>query len=121
MTIVSSNNISFQATPKEIKDIEKACLNLSNNINNKPEKKESFDVAQLGSKAYISKVNEDGKLALKVELKNGDAKAYTFVNTGDVKNIKKILTSQETVKKLANTIDDLKELMTKVLSKESYK
>lgn len=112
-------NLSFKATPEEIKSIKKACINLSNT--EKPSQSEPVDVAEIGSKAYISKIQNGHQSLVKIELKNNKgANAYTLINTKNPKNTQKFLNLDKNIKKLAEVLDSLKETVQKASEREAY-
>ena len=117
---IKDSFVNFKATPKEIKSIEKACAKLAKS-NLGVVQKESVDIAEIGNKAYISSVQKDGKMLVKVELKNDQgANAYTLINTGSAENTKKFLNMPKSINKLADIIDSLKESVKRATERESY-
>ena len=117
---IKDSFVNFKATPKEIKSIEKACAKLAKS-NLGVVQKESVDIAEIGNKAYISSVQKDGKMLVKVELKNNQgANAYTLINTGSAENTKKFLNMPKSINKLADIIDSLKESVKRATERESY-
>lgn len=112
---------SFKATADEIKSIQKACEKLQKNYTNKPEHKEPVDVAEIGSKAFISTIHNGNKSLLKIELcNNKGANAYTLINTKSPEKTKTFLNLPQNVKKIADIIDSLKETVKKTTEREFY-
>ena len=117
---LNDNHINFKATPEEIKSIQKACFNLAS----KPVKKiskEPVDVAEIGNKAYISRMEKGGQSIVKIELDNNNgARAYTLIKTGTPEATETFLALPKNVEKIADVIDSLKETIKKTTAKESY-
>ncbi len=115
---INDNKINFKATPEEIKSIQKACFNLANKTV-KNNLKEPVDVAEIGNKAYISRLNKDGQSVVKIELNNDKgANAYTLLKTGSEEATKKFFNMPKNLEKIADILDDLKETVKRTTERD---
>lgn len=115
---INNNRINFKATPSEIESIKKACLHLAN-APVKNSYKVPVDIAEIGSKAYISGLNKDGASMVKIELNNDKgANAYTLIKTGTPEATKRFFNLPKNIEKIANIIDDLKETVKRTTERE---
>lgn len=113
------HTIAFKATPKEMQDIKNACSNLSKTMATNPMGKETFDIAELGHKAYISGVTRNGKTCFEVGMKSGEgSRAYTILQKNSKTTVEDFLNSERTLKNIARVYDSLKEAIKRTAERE---
>lgn len=113
------HTIAFKANPKEMQNIKNACLNLSKSMAENPVAKETFDVAEIGHKAYISAVTRNGHTSFEVGMDNNKgSKAYTILQKNSKTSVDDFLSSETTFKNFARIYDSLKEAIERAVEKE---
>lgn len=113
------HTIAFKANPKEMQNIKNACLNLSKNMAENYTAKETFDVAELGHKAYISAVTHDGQTSFEIGMDNNQgSKAYTILQKNSKTSVDDFLSSEATFKNFARVYDSLKEAIKRAAERE---
>lgn len=113
------NNIAFKATPAEMQKIKNACLNLSKTMAKSQTAQESFDVAEVGGKAYISASTHHGHTCFEVGMDNNKgSKAYTILTKNAKASIDDFLNSKKTLQHFAKIYDSLKEALIRASERE---
>lgn len=113
------HTVAFKASPKEMQSIKNACLNLSKSMAKSSAGKETFDVAELGHKAYISAVTRNGHTSFEIGMDNNKgSKAYTILQKKSKTSVDDFLSSEATFKNFARIYDSLKEAIKRAAEKE---
>ncbi len=114
------NNVAFKANTKEMQDIKNACLNLSKSMATNPMAKETFDVAELGHKAYISGYTHDGQTSFEIGMTNKEgAKSYTILQKNSKSTVEDFLNSERTLKNFVRIYDSLKDTIKRAAEREA--
>lgn len=118
---MQTNNISFRANQQEINSIQKACVNLSKTRDFGFQKVEPVDIAQIGTKGYLSKVQDGKHFYINVELKNElGAKAGTMILADELTTNNKVLLNKKTINQITDAVDSLKSFIKKLSEREVY-
>jgi len=116
MSNTSLNNISFKATPTEIKSIKKIFNNFEENPSNTINE-QSFDVAEINGKAYITKHKMKNSSRIEFELiKDGKTKAGTVIYTNEPDFFKK----KSSLIQFEKILDTLKNIVNKANEREVW-
>lgn len=114
MNKVNSSKINFCATPKEIKSVKRACEILSQKVMQKGITDVPVDTAEIGSKTFLSALNNGKKSVIKLEMMNAQGiKSYTCLNFQTPEKNAQFLKASSTPNIIAEVLDRLKSALKK--------
>lgn len=116
MINASFNNISFKATPEEINSLKQVCNKLAKN-ENKNLVQESFDLADINGKVFISREKIANSSRIKFQLLTDDKiNSGTTIYTKD----KNFFNKKSTLQNFEKLLDILKASVNRAKEKESW-